>query len=304
VRVILAHPGGSLAPHDLWSAWHADPLILGGLLVAAVLYQRGRSSNRAAEGRRPWCFGAGLAAVAVALLSPVDALGGVLASGHMVQHLLLTLVAAPLLALSAPGGTLLRGSPDAVRRAVPRWRRRQRLTAWVRALRQPVPAWLLHVGTLWAWHAGVLYDAALQNPSIHAAEHGTFLVTGVLFWRTVVGVRAARVPAGLGVLLLFGMSMSTALLSLLLVFAEAPWYSGYATTTQVWGLEPLADQQLAGAIMWVPAGMVHVVAALVLLVAWIRSTEDGGTPPPQPAGPVPASRPGGITAGGAPAASR
>ncbi|SEK55662.1 Cytochrome c oxidase assembly factor CtaG [Blastococcus sp. DSM 46786] len=303
--MILAHADEPLAPHDLWWAWHADPLTLGGLLVAAVVYQRGRSSNRAAEAWRPWCFGAGLVALAVALLSPVDALGGVLASAHMVQHLLLTLVAAPLLAMSAPGGTLLRGSPDAVRRAILRWRRRRGLAAGVHALRHPVPAWLLHVGALWAWHAGVLYDAALQDPVIHAAEHGTFLVTGVLFWRTVVGVRAARVPAGLGVLLLFGMSMSSALLSLLLVFARTPWYSGYATTTQVWGLEPLADQQLAGAIMWVPAGIVHVVAALALLVAWIRGTEDGGTPPPlRSTGPVPASRPGGVTAGGAPAASR
>ncbi|MDK3256962.1 cytochrome c oxidase assembly protein [Blastococcus capsensis] len=276
--MILAHVGESLAPHDLWSAWHADPLTLGGLLLAAVVYQRGRSRNRAAEGRRPWYFGAGLVALAVALLSPVDALGGVLASGHMVQHLLLTLVAAPLLALSAPGGTLLRGSPPAVRRALPRWRRRSRLTAWGHVLRHPGPAWLLHVGALWAWHAGALYDAALQNPVIHALEHASFLATGVLFWRTVVGVRAARVPAGLGVLLLFGMAMSSALLSLLLTFAKDPWYSGYATTTQAWGLDPLADQHLAGAIMWIPAGMIHVIAALALLIAWIRGTEDGEAP--------------------------
>ncbi|TQN42920.1 cytochrome c oxidase assembly factor CtaG [Blastococcus colisei] len=276
--MMLAHVGEPLAPHDLWSAWHADPLTLGGLILAAVVYQRGRSTNRAAEGWRPWCFGLGLVALAIALLSPVDALGGVLASAHMVQHLLLTLVAAPLLAVSAPGGTLLRGSPPAVRRAFPRWRRRLRLATGVRALRHPGPAWLLHVGALWAWHAGALYDAALEHPAIHALEHATFLATGVLFWRTVVGVRAARVPAGLGVLLLFGMAMSSALLSLLLTFAQSPWYSGYATTTQAWGLDPLADQHLAGAIMWIPAGMIHVVVALGLLMAWIRGTEDGEAP--------------------------
>jgi putative membrane protein len=276
-EAVLAHDGSHLAPQELWSAWTADPVIIAGLLLATWAYLRGRSRGRAraAETWRARYFAGALAALAIALLSPLDALSGALASAHMVQHLLLTLVAAPLLVLSAPGARLLRGSPSAVRRAMTPWRRRLRLAPVAHALRHPGAAWLLHVGTFWAWHAAVLYDAAIEHPAVHALEHATFLVTGLLFWRTVIGIRAARVPAGLGVLLVFGMAMSSALLSVLLTFGRSPWYSAYATTTHPWGLEPLADQQLAGALMWVPAGFVHVAIALALLVSWIRSTEDG-----------------------------
>jgi putative membrane protein len=284
----LAHEGSDLAPQELWTAWNADPVIITGLLLATWAYLRGRSRGRAraAEKWRARCFAGALAAIAVALLSPLDVLSGALASAHMVQHLLLTLIAAPLLVLSAPGGRLLRGSPSLVRRAISPWRRRLRLAALTPALRHSGTAWLLHVGTFWAWHAAVLYDAAVEHPAVHALEHATFLITGVLFWRTVIGIRAARVPAGLGVLLVFGMAMSSALLSVLLTFGRSPWYSAYAVTTHTWGLDPLADQQLAGAIMWIPAGLVHVVVALGLLVTWIRGTEDGETP----AGPIAAGR--------------
>lgn len=268
----LAHDGRPLAPHELATAWNADPLIVAALALLAWVYWRGRS-----EGTPTWqvrCFGAALVVLGVALLSPLDALSGVLAAGHMVQHLLLTLVAAPLLALSAPAGPLLRGAPAALRHAVSPTRRR--LGAGVRvthALRNPALVWLLHVATLWAWHAAVLYDAALANPLVHALEHTTFLLTGLLFWRVVIGARAVRVSPGLGVLLVFGMTLQSALLALLLTFARTPWYVGYTTTTRPWGLEQLADQHLAGAIMWVPAGFVHLGVALALLVGWVRATE-------------------------------
>jgi cytochrome c oxidase assembly factor CtaG len=134
--------------------------------------------------------------------------------------------------------------------------------------------WLLHVATLWFWHAAVLYDAALRSQLLHVVEHASFLVTALLFWHVVIGVRSPeRVPNGLGVLLVFAMAMQSVFLSVLLTFAGAPWYSGYATTTTPWGLEPLADQQLAGVIMWIPAGLVYLAAGLALLVAWVRATE-------------------------------
>jgi putative membrane protein len=193
----------------------------------------------------------------------------------MVQHMLLVLVAAPLLALSAPSSTLLRGSPLGVRQAVGRWRRRLGLRrSSLRALGHPAVAWLLGVATLWCWHAAVLYDAALANPFLHAVEHASLLGTAWLFWRSVIGPRSpGRVPGGLGVLLVFGMAMQSVLLSLLLTFARAPWYAGYATTTAPWGLDPLADQQLAGVIMWIPAGLVYLGAALALLATWIRTAD-------------------------------
>jgi putative membrane protein len=193
----------------------------------------------------------------------------------MVQHLLLLLVAAPLLALSAPSSAILRGSPLALRRAGGRWRRRLGLTHGnLAVLRHPAAVWLLSVGVIWFWHAAAPYDATLDNELLHVLEHASFLATAVLFWQVVVGVRgAARVSNGLGVLLVFAMAMQSVFLSVLLTFARTPWYSGYATTTAPWGLDPLTDQQLAGVIMWIPAGGIYLAAALVLLVTWIRATE-------------------------------
>jgi putative membrane protein len=274
---ILAHPGQPPAPHDLWGAWNLHPVLLGGLLLAAWAYRRGQTSGpkRRVDSWRASCFAAALGALGLALLSPLDALSSALASAHMVQHLLLVLVAAPLLALSAPSSAILRGSPLAVRRASGRWRRRLGLTHRnLGVLRHPAAVWLLHVGVLWFWHAAAPYDAALESEPLHVLEHASFLVTAVLFWHVVVGVRgAARVSGGLGVLLVFTMAMQSVFLSVLLTFARTPWYSSYAETTASWGLDPLTDQQLAGVIMWIPAGGIYLVVALALLVAWIRATE-------------------------------
>jgi putative membrane protein len=276
---VLAHPGQPPAPHDLWSAWNLDPVVLLGLLLAAWAYRRGQTGGprRPADTWRARCFALALAALGVALLSPLDALAGALASAHMVQHLLLVLVAAPLLALSAPSSAILRGSPLALRRASSRWRRRLGLTHRnLRALAHPAAVWLLHVAVLWFWHAAVPYHAALASRPLHLLEHASFLVTAALFWHVVVGARGAgRVSNGLGVLLVFGMAMQSVLLSVLLTFARTPWYAGYADTTAAWGLDPLADQQLAGAIMWIPAGGVYLAAALALLASWVRAAGEG-----------------------------
>ena len=274
---VLAHPGQPPAPHDLWSAWNLHPVLLAGLLLAGWAYRRGRTGGprRPVDTWRARCFTMALVALGLALLSPLDALSNALASAHMVQHLLLLLVAAPLLALSAPSSAILRGSPLALRRASGRWRRRLGLTHGnLGVLRHPAAVWLLSVGVIWFWHAAAPYDAALDNQLLHVLEHASFLVTAVLFWQVVVGVRgAARVSGGFGVLLVFAMAMQSVFLSVLLTFARTPWYSRYAATTAPWGLDPLTDQRLAGVIMWIPAGGIYLVVALALLVAWIRATE-------------------------------
>jgi putative membrane protein len=277
LTAVVAHAGRPPAPHDLWQAWNLDPVLIAGGVLAVWAYGRGQAGRprREADRWRARCFAAALATLGLALLSPLDAASGALASAHMVQHMLLVLVAAPLLALAAPASTLLRGSPLGVRRAAGRWRRRLGLTrAGLRGLRHPATLWLLHVATLWFWHAAVPYDAALGNPLLHAAEHVSFLVTAWLFWRVVVGTRSPeRVPNGLGVLLVFAMAMQSVLLSVLLTFARAPWYAGYATTTSPWGLTPLGDQQLAGVIMWIPAGAIYTGVGLALLATWVGASE-------------------------------
>jgi cytochrome c oxidase assembly factor CtaG len=133
---------------------------------------------------------------------------------------------------------------------------------------------------LWLWHSAALYGAALDSQPLHVAEHLTFVVTAWLFWRVVISARLGeRVPAGLGVLLVFGMAMQSVFLSVLLTFAESAWYPGYATTTAAWGLTHLGDQQLAGVIMWVPAGLIYLGVALMLMATWLRSIEEADTQP-------------------------
>lgn len=279
---VLAHAGQAPQPHDLWGAWNLDPLLLSAFAVAVWIYRRGRTrgSRRPIDRWRTRAFAGAMAALGVALLSPLEALSGALASAHMVQHVLLVLVAAPLLAFSAPTSTLLRGSPLGVRRGAGRWGRRLRLRSAISApLQNPAAMWLLHVVTVWSWHSAVAYEATLRNETVHILEHSTFLATGVLLWRTVVGARTAGTTSkGLGVLIVFGMAMQSVLLSALLTFARTPWYAGYTTTTTPWGLEPLEDQQLAGVLMWIPGGVIYLGVALALLASWIHATETEDEP--------------------------
>jgi putative membrane protein len=272
---LVAHAGRPLAPHDLWGAWTVEPFVVLSLVAAGWLYVRGMRRGPMADRRRTWCFIGAVGTIAVALVSPLDALSESLASAHMMQHILLVLVAAPLLVLAAPMGTLLRGTPHAVLRAVAGWRARLRLSPTaLRPLRDPAVAWVLHVATLWFWHASVPYDAAVEDPLVHALEHATFLATALLFWASVAGARARRAGnTGLAMILVLGMAIQSVFLAALITFAATPWYSVYATTTSAWGLSPLEDQQLAGVIMWVPGGVVYVAAGLALLVTWLREAE-------------------------------
>lgn len=283
LNLVLAHVGQPPAPHDVWGAWNLDPVLVLGLVLAVAVHRRGRPDRRRAA-----YFDAAVATAGIALLTPLDAMSSALASAHMVQHILLVLVAAPLLALSAPSAALLRGSPANVRRFATRWRRRLELDrSKLRWLREPVTVSLLHVAALWFWHAAVPYDAALRSHPLHVVEHASFLLTGALFWWVVLGSRAAGgLSQGFAVLLVFGMAMQSVILSMLLTFATSPWYPSYAATTRAWQLEPLADQQLAGVIMWVPAGFVYVGVGLALFVAWLHAMDPPPTPvkrlPPMP----------------------
>jgi putative membrane protein len=280
---VVAHAGPSVAPHDLWSAWSVDPLVLIALGAVVITYARGqrrRGRGDAAARQRAWCAAGGIATIGAALLSPLDAASSSLASAHMVQHVVLVLIAAPLLALARPGAAIVRGAPVIVRRTWARWRRPTRsLWSAIGLLAAPVAAWLLHAGALWFWHAAVPYDAAVRIEWIHAAEHTTFLGSAFLFWRAVVPpVGSRRSPDGIGIMLVFAMALQAVFLSALLTFATTPWYDVYAHSTAAWGITRLDDQQLAGAIMWVPAGLIYVAAGLAMLASWIHAAEPTADP--------------------------
>ena len=271
----LAHAGQPIAPHDLWGAWTLDPSLLA-LLVATVLVYahtvRGlwRTGGRGAgiSERAVALFAAGILALVIALVSPLDALSESLFSAHMVQHLLLALVAAPLLLLGRvhlgilpvlPVGWRRRGA-----RAIARTLRRHPATAVVTAVG-------LHIGTLLAWHLPVLYDAAVQDPLLHVTEHATLLLTALGFW-TVMGAARPR-PVAVAGLAAFVASLVSVLLAATMTAATAPWYTSHLDTAATWGLTPLADQQLAAAIMWIPGGIVYLTAAAAAVFRWIRADE-------------------------------
>lgn len=282
---LLAHSGQDLQVHDLWTAWTFDPLVILLLAAAAFAYRSGWREPADTTARRA-AFWTGVLALAVALVSPLDALSGVLVSAHMVQHVLLILVAAPLLAVSAPGAALLRGTPQEVRELARGTRRVVGLDLpRLQRLRSPVGRWLLYVGTLWVWHASVVYGAAVEHALVHALEHATFLTSAFLVWSAILGPARVRVSRGLGLLGVFTLGLQGIFLSVLLTFAQEPFYAEHLSPPASWGLDPLADQQLAGVLMWIPAGLIHTGIALCLLVAWLNESDDVSAPVRRP-GPI------------------
>ncbi|MDB4947607.1 MAG: hypothetical protein JWM27_256 [Gemmatimonadetes bacterium] len=275
-----AHTGRPIGPHDLWGAWSLEPAVVAALVASAALYVVGtrRLWAKAGAGRgvRRWeaaCFAAGWTTLALALVSPLHALGGALFSAHMAQHEVLMAVSAPLLVLGRPVVPFVWALP---RRSLGRVARAMKApavrSAW-RALSNPAAAWMLHAAALWAWHAPALYGLAVRSEWAHAAQHASFLGTGLLFWWALFRGRGGRMGYGAAVLYVFGMGVQGGALGALLTLARAPLYAHHARTTQAWGLTPLEDQQLAGLIMWVPASISYLVAGLWLFTAWLREAE-------------------------------
>ena len=278
----LAHDGARLPGTPPWRAWSADPLVLVPLAIVTWAYARGvramwrrRGGRHAAPPARAVAFAAGVLALVVALVSPLDGLAEALFSLHMIQHLLLMLVASPLFVLAAPLVPLLWALPARARVRAGRWWCRARLVpaAW-RVVAHPASAVALHAVAIWAWHAPALYDAAVASRALHVTEHVCFFATALVFWWVVAHAGTQPGPGhGAAILGVFVTAMHGGALGALITFAERPWYSAHLASAPVWGLTPLEDQQLAGLIMWAPASVVYVAAGLALFVAWLRESE-------------------------------
>jgi cytochrome c oxidase assembly factor CtaG len=258
--------------------WH--PVVLGLLLLSAVAYALGSRtlSRRLRPGQalRGWeraCFWAGWAVLGGALLGPLDALSERLFAAHMTQHELLMLVAAPLMVLGRPLVPFLWALPDPARRRVAAWAQRRAVRETWRAVTHPFWVLVLHGLAIWIWHLPFLFEAALAHPAIHGVQHALFFLTAALFFHALVHGRYGRVGYGVAVLYVFATATHAAVLGALLTFARHVWYAGQTAEGAPWGLEPLEDQQLAGLIMWVPAGALFLVAALALFAAWLGEAE-------------------------------
>lgn len=277
-RSLYAHPGGAIAPHELLSSWSFDWCVVLPLLLAATLFARGVAqlwrtvgAGRGVSRVQASCYAVGVSLLVLALISPLDALGGSLFSAHMTQHQLLMVAAPPLLLLGAPSVGVLWGLPHTVRRTVGlALARVGRSRAW-RALTHPLVAWSLHALAIWAWHVPSLYERTLWSDATHAAQHLSFTGSALLFWWTVL--RPRQGGEGVAVLALLATAVHSSILAALLTFSARPWYLAYGGRTHAWGLSLLEDQQLGGLIMWVPSGAVYTAVALWLFVAWLGAIE-------------------------------
>ncbi|MGZ6695901.1 MAG: cytochrome c oxidase assembly protein [Solirubrobacteraceae bacterium] len=261
----------------------APPLLYA--VAAALLYARGSRRHvriTASAGRlrahrhRTWAFYAALVALVAALDSPIDDLAAKLFWVHMVQHLLLMMVAAPLLVLAAPWTPLWRGVSLSVRRRVasayvrsPAWRR---LGAAGRRVAAPAAAWVIFNVDLCAWHVPALYGLTLRNQLVHEVEHVSFLVLGVLFWAQVLDSPPlrARLDPFRRVAYVTLAAVVAWLLAVVLALARSPLYPAYAALpSRPGGLSAGADQQLAAGIMWGPGSIPYALFVFVALYRWL-----------------------------------
>jgi putative membrane protein len=278
--VALAHTGEPLERHDLWTAWRFEPGAVIPLVVSAVLYACGARAHRGVTRKAMLLFWSGWVTLTLALVSPLHPLGEALFSAHMAQHEILMLCAAPLMVLSRPLVPMLWGLPFETRRLAGGWSK----TVWVqgvwRAVSAPFAAWWIHAIALWVWHAPSLFQATLRNEWVHAAQHSSFFLSAILFWWSLFYV-GGRAGYGAAVIYVFTTAAHTSILGALLTFATVAWYPAYGTSVSAWGLTPLEDQQIGGLIMWVPAGLVYLAAGLVLMMEWMKESDQyflQGTP--------------------------
>jgi putative membrane protein len=277
----LAH-GGHVHWLEAGTTWTWDPRVTAFLALSGGLYAAGilRLWHRAGIGRgvRLWqagCFALGWALLVAALVAPLHWLGERLFVAHMVEHEILMALAAPLLIVARPVGAMLWALPARWRRGVGAIGRIPALArSWAFLTRAPV-ATLLHGMALWFWHIPALYEAALANAWLHWLQHVSFFVTALLFWRALLQGRERERAFGAAVFYLFATSLHTGFLGVLLAVARHPIYPVQTGAAPEWGLTPLEDQQLAGLVMWIPAGLIYAGAALALAGLWIaRSASD------------------------------
>ena len=242
------------------------------LAAAATAYIRGwrrlHAGGYAPPIWRPASYALGLVIVAGALLSPLDDLAAERFSAHMAQHLLLTMMAAPLLLLGNPLPLVLWGVP-------PDWRRWLaapfRRTAWPRTALSAMTFWpaagLLHVAVIWLWHVPLLYDAAAEHEIVHAIEHVTFFGTALLFWWPIIHPAprlGPRLHPGLQIAYLLAATAQSTALGMLLAVPERAFYPHYARAAAILGISAVDDQMVGGGLMWSGAHMYLLPILLIL----------------------------------------
>ncbi len=252
-------------------AWNFKPAVIIGcaaLLLAYLWMVHFRMDRKTA------LFGSGVLLMLLTLIGPLDFLGdNYLFSAHMLEHILLYLAVPPLLLLGLP--------PAPVRSFLSI----ESAAKAERFLRRPIAAWLLAVGTMWFWHLPVFYNAALNHEGIHAMEHLTFLVTGVIFfWPVFTPLQSHRLSPVIGAVYIFAALSANMILGILLTFSPLGYYPRYMRSSDgtgiftlirtVWKLDPKSDLNLGGMFMWIIGGLLYFAAMLAAISRLYRSPEE------------------------------
>ena len=253
-----------------------DPWIVAPILVLGVTYLAGvwRVRLRTVGGkpllyRRALLYGAGWLAAVAALVSPLHWLGERMFTFHMIEHEILMAVCAPLLVLARPLGTLLWALPHSSRLVLAGALRSRPMKATWLLLSGGTVATALHGAALWLWHVPALLDQTLTDVPLHRVQHLMFILTAFLFWWSVL----VTSPRGVAMWHLFLTMLHMSILGALIALAPRVMYPAQTEHAYLWGLTALEDQQLAGIVMWIPAGTVYAGAAIALMVVWLRSGE-------------------------------
>jgi putative membrane protein len=274
---VTAHAGelhGWTEPGAL-SVWDIGAIAFLGVIGGLYLAGARRLARRRAVCPR-WqrlAFLCGWSALLTAVLPPLDALAIQLFSAHMLQHELMMLVGAPLVIAGRPLATCMWGLPARLRPVAGETLQRPVAAGVWRFLTAPAVAWALHGAVIWAWHIPALYDAAVGHEAIHAVQHAMFVGTSALFWWGLLYGRYGRAGYGAAVFYVFTTVVHTGLLGAMLTFAGVPLYPAYLEPALSRGIDPLQDQQIAGLVMWIPAGIVLTLLGIGLFSAWVGEAE-------------------------------
>ncbi|MDV4183084.1 cytochrome c oxidase assembly protein [Rhizobium brockwellii] len=264
--------------HAATLSWTFDPWIVLPIALISLLYVAGRFRlSRRAHRSRPmrWrdpFFCSAMLTLAGALISPLHWLGEHLFTFHMIEHEIVMAVSAPLIVLARPVGLLLWGLPRRARRGLGAGMRSpliRRSWDWSTGATN---ATVIHGVAIWGWHLPFLFDVAVTNTAMHRLQHLSFFATAILFWWAVVW----KSDHGAAAWHMFLTMLHTSILGALMALAPRVLYIAQTQAASAWGLTPLEDQQLAGMIMWVPAGTIYAAAAMTMLALWIRGSSERG----------------------------
>jgi putative membrane protein len=281
LAMMLLHPlpGDSPSPEGLSPYdWTLSPELVIPLGLALLIYFVGRARLAKRASTPPsgaGLFLSGWTVLALALASPLHEAGERSFTMHMIEHELIMLVAALLLASSNSGAILAWGLPRPLRLALGGGWKSPLQRLWKR-LTEPVTATVVQGVVMWAWHAPPLFDRALDSFGWHMAQHSCFFLSSLLFWWAMLHPRSRSTGYGTSAACLFATSLIGGALGALMSFSSSPWYAQYAAMGMTGiGIDPVDDQRLAGLIMWIPGGLVHGAAALAMFYKWLKASEGG-----------------------------